>query len=524
MKKIQIPTQEETGLLIAMVATIFGGWVRLFAPSISGFPLNDGGLFYVMIQAVKNNNFRLPEYVQYNGLNIPFAYPPFGFYFGALLSQILHINPVEILRWLPAIIVTAAIPVFYWLAKSILDSSFKAGIATFIFAFIPRSMSWSMMGGGLTRSFGFLFLLLTLASVYTLFRTQNKKFLFIAILFSALTILSHPEATIHAVSFCILIWAFEGRNKKGIINALLVGLGTIILTSPWWITLIARFGLNPIQAAAQTGFHSAIAILIPIIFTLTDEPMLTVIAVLGVIGFAVSIRQKKYLLPVAYILPFIVEPRSAPVYAMISLAMLAGLTFSDVILPALASDPNRLPSRNRLQKIFIIYIAIYLLGNAFYFDTQFAGTSVSQANRDAFEWVKSNTPLNSRFLVLTGETDVFCDGASEWFPALTGRTSLTTIQGTEWLSGKFASISQTQRMVQACLNGSNALDCVEENTKAADIPYDYIYIASQSTVKNMCRVTMPISRGDSLILALENTSDHRSVYQTDAVSIFFHQR
>ena len=288
MKKIRIPSQEETGALIAVIATIFGGWVRLFAPWVAGFPLNDGGLFHAMILAVRENQYRLPHYVEYNGLSIPFAYPPLGFYSGAFLSQITGTSPVEILHWLPAIISVGTVPAFYWLAKSFLGSSFKAGIAAFIYAFIPRAMSWALMGGGLTRSFGLLFLLLTLTSVHALFKNPNKKFLFASILFSALTVLSHPEATVHTVAFCILIWAFEGRNKTGILNALSVGLGTLILTAPWWLTLLIRFGLDPILAAAGTGFHSAIALLIPFVYILTDEPSTTFIAVLGVVGFAGS--------------------------------------------------------------------------------------------------------------------------------------------------------------------------------------------------------------------------------------------
>jgi len=515
MKKLRTPTLEETGTLIAMTATIFGGVARLFAPLTAGFPLNDGGLFHVMILAVQNSQYRLPEYVRYNGLNIPFAYPPLGFYCGAFLSQLLHISPVEILRWLPALIATATIPAFYWLAKLFLDTPSKAGIAALIFAFLPRSMSWSTMGGGLTRSFGLLFLLLTAASVYSLFKKQERKYLFTSILFSVLTVLSHPEAAIHTIGLCILIWAFLGRNKKGILNALLVGIGTIAITAPWWITLIVRFGLAPMHAAAQTGFHSAIALLIPVIFTLTDEPMMTLIAVLGVIGFITSIHQGKYLPPAAYILPFIVEPRSAPVYAMIPLAMLASLTISDIILPFLST-----PSRSFTSKFFVAYLAVYLLGSSLYFDTQFAGTSVSQANRDAFEWTKLNTPPDSRFLVLTGETDIFCDGISEWFPALTGRASLTTIQGLEWLPGKFATAAQIQRDMQNCINGSKALDCIEEKTRQAELQYEYIYIANQSAIKTMCRVVMPITRGDLLILELENSKDHTSIYRTSAVSIF----
>ncbi len=520
MKKFRAPTQEESGALIAVIATIFGGWVRLFAPWVAGFPLNDGGLFHAMILAVRDNQYRLPYFVEYNGLSIPFAYPPLGFYSGAFLSQITGASPVEILRWLPAVISTAIIPAFYWLAKSILGSSFKAGIAAFVYAFIPRAMSWALMGGGLTRSFGLLFLLLTLASVHALFKNPNKKFLLTSILFSASTVLSHPEAAIHTIAFCILIWAFEGRNKTGILNALWVGLGTLLLTSPWWLTLLLRFGLDPIRAAAGTGFHSIIALLIPFIYILTDEPATTFIAVLGVIGLATSLRQGKFLLPAAYLLPFVVEPRSAPVYAMIPLGILASLALSDVILPAL----THLPGRNLVLKIFAAYLALYMIGNAFYFDTQFAGTSVSAANRKAFEWVKTNAPPESRFLILTGETDVFCDSIPEWFPALTGQTSLTTIQGTEWLPGKFVPASQLQRDAQGCLNGMDSFACVEEKAKQAGIDYDYLYIANQSTLKSMCRVIQPISRGGEVISALENDKDFAAVYQTDEVSIFLRKR
>ncbi|MBI3738060.1 MAG: hypothetical protein HY258_03325, partial [Chloroflexi bacterium] len=83
MKNLKRLTQDEIGALIAMLAVIFGGWVRLSAPAMAGFPINDGGLFYVMMQSIQRNNFQLPAFVQYNGLDIPFAYPPFGLYVGA---------------------------------------------------------------------------------------------------------------------------------------------------------------------------------------------------------------------------------------------------------------------------------------------------------------------------------------------------------------------------------------------------------------------------------------------------------
>ncbi|MBI1795140.1 MAG: hypothetical protein HYR70_13265 [Chloroflexi bacterium] len=515
MNKLRRLTQEEIGILIAMLATIFGGWVRLFAPAIAGFPINDGGLFYVMMRAVRENNFQLPAYVQYNGLNIPFAYPPFGFYAGAFLSSVLSISAIEILRWLPAAVLVATIPAFYSLAKNILNSSFKAGIAALIFAFTPRAMLWPIMGGGLTRSFGFLFLLLTLTNVYLLFTKGHKKYLWLTIFFSALTVLTHPEAAVQTIGFGLLFWIFKGRNKIGTLHALYVGLATIALTAFWWIPLLLRFGPRPILAAAQTGFNSALAILFPILAVLTDEPLMTLIAVLGLIGFIMRLAQKNYLLPAAYILPFIVEPRSAATYATIPFAMLAGVALADLILPSL-SNINR-----RAAPALMLFIGFYLLGSAFYFDTQLAGSTVPPADREAFDWIKANTPQDSRFLVLTGENELFCDGVSEWFPALTSRLSLTTVQGTEWLRGRFAAAASTQSTIQNCLSGTDALNCVEQTARQAGIQYDYVYVVRQSSIKNFCRAIAASPRGEALLSALNGDSRYNLVYRADEISIFF---
>lgn len=240
LKSLQALIQEKADITIVIFATIVGGWVWSFATTLSGFPLNDGGMFQVMIRAILENNLRLPDLIQYNGLDLPFAYPPLSFYISALISRIFHVDPIEILRWLPVLIITLSIPAFYFLAKLLLDSSIKASVAAFVFAFTPRAMDWRIMGGGLSRSFGLLFLLLTLTNVYQLFDKNNKKYLFGSILFAALTVLSHPEAAIHTISFSLLIWLFKGRNKEGIFNATWTALGTILLTSPWWIHQIGR--------------------------------------------------------------------------------------------------------------------------------------------------------------------------------------------------------------------------------------------------------------------------------------------
>src|SRR5512138_1284119 len=113
MRQFKSLSQEQAGVLIAVAATIFGGWVRLLAPSIAGFPVNDGGLFYNVLVQMRDDALRLPGIVHYNGLQVPFAYPPLGFYAGALLVGVFRLDPIVVLQWLPAIVLAGTLPAFY---------------------------------------------------------------------------------------------------------------------------------------------------------------------------------------------------------------------------------------------------------------------------------------------------------------------------------------------------------------------------------------------------------------------------
>jgi hypothetical protein len=234
------------------------------------------------------------------------------------------------------------------------------------------------------------------------------------------------------------------------------------------------------------------------------------------LGFAYLLAKKNYLLPILYVLPYLTEPRSAPVQSAIFLAMLAGTSVTDIVLPALSNPASK---TNRAGGFVLTFIGIYLFTSAVFFNLQFTGTAVSTPNRAAFTWVRENTPEESRILVLTGESDTFCDGISEWFPALTGRISPTTVQGKEWLPNFDAALN-TQRSLQACLNSNTPLPCIEDITNKNDIEYEYLYIARQSTLKQLCRVTAPTLRGDGLIAMLSTHNGYTPIYQTDEVVIF----
>src|SRR5687768_5017216 len=95
-------TSDELAALLLLAALVFGTWLRLNPALMAGFPMNDGGMFYTMIQDLRVNHYLLPLHTTYNNLNIPFAYPPLPFYVAGFISDIFRISLLQVLLWLPA--------------------------------------------------------------------------------------------------------------------------------------------------------------------------------------------------------------------------------------------------------------------------------------------------------------------------------------------------------------------------------------------------------------------------------------
>ena len=238
--------------LFLFTALLFGAVVRFWPVITNGFPLNDGGMFYTMIRDLKLNHYLLPEFTSYNFADILFAYPPLGFYIAASISDLLPVSELAILLWLPALVNTLSILVFYKLAEQILPSRMSAALAVLIYALSPRAFLWQVMGGGITRAFGMLFLLLMLWQAVQLFKEYTHKRLLLTVLFGAGAVLSHPQTALHAALGGALIFVFYGRIRRGIISAFSTALGVAVLTSSWWVTVLSRYGVQPFISAGQT--------------------------------------------------------------------------------------------------------------------------------------------------------------------------------------------------------------------------------------------------------------------------------
>lgn len=527
-KSVRALTADETGHLIALGSILLGAGLYLYPPLLAGFPVNDGGLFYIMIRAIQQNGFRLPLHVAYNGLDIPFAYPPFGFYVGAALSSLLGLDPLRIIQWFPVIGLIGTSVAFYFMAIRMLESRLEAAIATFLYIYTPRAMTMLVMGGGLTRSLGQLFLILTVTCVYATLTRRRRLDTILAIAFGSLVVLTHPEAAVHTAAASVLLLLFKGRSRQGILDATVVGAGVIAVSAVWWLPTLLQLGISPFASAAQTGLHASILFVYPFMLTFTQEPAMTAIAALGLIGLMAAIAKRAYLLPVWVLLPFAVDARDAATVAVIPLALLGAVAIYEVLYPAIqALQPSSAKSNGAKRGgspavwTFAGYTAVFLVVMGMYAAGQLSQLHVSTANREAFSWVAGNTAPESRFLILTGETEVFCDPVQEWFPSLSGRVSKTTIQGYEWSNNGsfFTRIAGLQEM-QRCRSADDPIGCVQTAAAGMGIAYDYIYVPELTTTTQMCRPTGEMIPAGALSFALDSDTRYQSVYRSGEVEIF----
>ena len=506
---------EDLGILLFIAALIFGAWFRINPILNAGFPINDGGLFNKMIETLLENDFRLPDYVEYNNLQIPFAYPPLAFYLAGFISRLVNISILELQMWMPATIAIIILPAIFYLSKILLNSTLQAGIATFLYALLPRSITWIIMGGGITRSLGQLFLILAVSQIYLLFTTKQRKYIISSIIFSALVCITHPEAALHTLGIALVLWLFFGRTREGVYKAFLVGMAVLLFTSPWWMTILLRFGLGPYLAAGQTGYLNFLSVL-AVFLSLGDEPLLPLISIFAILGIFVQVAKKQYFLPLLFIAPLIIEPRSAPNVAIIPMVMLASICLTELIFPALSNFEAGLVHQfstgflqSRTEKIFWGYIIIALLINM-----QIAGSKIGQyylspAERTAMAWIKTNSPRESRFIVITGDDRLFSDYSNEWFPLFTERQSYTTIQGYEWMKDpEFGIVAKSMKNLQQCVKANEPLACIESEARSSSLDYQYIVIKRNAEFAG------------NLLSELQSNRNYENVYKAKEVMIF----
>ena len=504
--------------LILILAVFIGAFVRFNPTLLSGFAINDGGMFSVMVDDLKASQYALPAFTTYNHSNIPFAYPPLGFYLGRIISDIFGFSAAEALRWVPAFFASLSVPAFYLVALRLLKNKYHAAFSTLFFTFMPRAFSTFIWGGGITRSPGQFFMLLALAALIRLYQENRRADILWAGFFGGLAVMSHPEAALHTLVSAVFFWIMLSRSRTGFINSVAIGVIVLIVSAPWWGTVIHYHGMKPLLSALQAG-GNVLSVFHLVFFAFTGETYATLIAVLGLIGIAHCIIRKDYLLPLWMVIPFFVEGRNAASPAVIPLAMLASIGLVDVVFAALQPNvENEMSLDGQISSIernIFLYLLLYLIFSTYQFGLQLSSATLYPPDQLAMQWVRENTPVDSRFLVLTGTSSVSCDSVLEWFPALTDRHSIFTVQGTEWTKGVgFNDYVNSTYAVQECLPNDD-ISCLDAVVSRS--AYDFIYLSKTLHVDNCA--PMPERNFPYFIASLRADNNFTTVYETEGVLI-----
>jgi hypothetical protein len=381
------------------------------------------------------------------------------------------------------------------------------------------------MGGGITRSFGTLFAMLTMLAAYRFYSGHRTRHLLDFILLGALTVFTHPEASVHTAITALVFYLWKDRSRKGFLLSLVIAAGVLALSAPWWGLVISRHGVAPFLAAmTATGndsFNPLVGLFIFFRFMFSDEAFLPLLSMLGLVGFFVSLARKKTLLPAWMFILHLIEPRGGTLYMMIPLSLLIGYVLDKVILPALGPKDVDISPANvqralenvlhgKTSRYFLLFLFSYGLMSAYTTGQKIRNDfSLQPDDMKAFTWVKENTPENSEFLLVTGQLPLR-DTWSEWFPVLTERRSQATIFGYEWVNdGQFGERLKAYEDLQDCSHEDTT--CLNEWNPNPETPFAYVYLWNQNNPETM-----------ALYAYLEHASGFKLVYQNKR-NVIFHR-
>jgi hypothetical protein len=378
--------------------------------------------------------------------------------------------------------------------------------ATFLFALMPTAFDWQIVGGGLSRSLGYLFAIFTIHQGHTLYTTENKRHIVFTSIFASLTILSHPGTAWFAFYSALVLFLFFGRKKKNwFVKSIAVIILTLGITAPWWITVGMHHGFSVFIYPYQTEAPSIAAIFVPLTLLFTNEPFLRIMAFLGLLGFLVSIKDRRFFAPAWLLTVFIFESRLSANYTVIPMALLGGYGLDQAIFPIFKSSP-------KLAKITAGYFLIYALIAA-YLGPNYRTVTADQY--DTMQWISSNTPETSEFLVVSGIPLYGIDHVAEWFPAISQRSSLTTPQGHEWLPDlEFTRRDERHQSLQACVDAKT--DCITTWALENDIQFTHIYIPKYP-------VGDKLPSSDNLIASLDESPDFEILYDNPGGVVFSYE-
>ena len=218
------------------------------------FPLNDGGLFATMIQDLVNNRLLLPASTTYNGLDIPFAYPPLAFYVAALANQAFGFEILDILRGLPVVLSLATVVAVYWLGRGSWGPGREVSGRSWLRP-LARKLPGTVTGGGITRASGSSWPSLRWGSdgASSGARSIDGGLAVMLGLAGGLCALAHPQAALFLATSLVVFLPWAANWRHAVTGVAVSGVIGLAVLATWLIPVVAVHGVDPLISAMQSG-------------------------------------------------------------------------------------------------------------------------------------------------------------------------------------------------------------------------------------------------------------------------------
>lgn len=459
--------------LISFLILIIGVFLRTYHLFIVGFskPWKFGGLYLEFSRQIFQNNYRMPEWIPYYTQGgIPFAYPPLPFYIESFLVFTLKLPEFLVVNLLPAFAAVLSLILFYILIKRVLNNRHAQLFSLVLFSFFPIGYAEQLEGGGLSESFGTIFIILVILSFWHYYqKPYNYPRLLLAAFVWALTVMASPASAylsvfIFLTFFIILIRKSEDNRREIIWRILILGAAAVLLSSFYWGTVIRYHGID-LLIDSLTSQHQESLFAIDFLVRLGEinliegEPLLSALFIIGL--FVLAYFKKYELLMLALLSAFI--PRENWIMGIIG-ALVIGYALELAIGHINISKESVKYKKIPYLIILVILISMILL-RPFLFAATREIESEHTLDADQIAFLENIDELDSieENLVIVGGEEFL-----EWSPYLTQRTVLNVWYGTEFAPEKIWIFYFHQSLldcsITTCIN-----QLIGENFSAGDI-------------------------------------------------------
>ena len=436
-------------LMDIVAVTIAGALVRLGALLTTGFVLHDGGMFVVMIRDIRAAGMGLPPTTSYNGGGLPFDYPPLALWLAALVPA----DPLTIVRYAGPVAAVFTVPMVYLIALELLPGRPYAYVSALLYALVPRGWDILVAGGGLTRATGLLLAMVGVWMALRMYRTRRTRYTVGAAIFGGLAASTHPEAAVFFGLALGLLAVVRVRDRQMLQATLGVVAGFGLVLAPWLLILTSRGHLLDLTQAGSQGVNPLGSIAAMFMWQFADEVYAPAVLALGLVGALALVQRRSFTIVLWLGLEAGLALRGAPTYATIPLVLAGSVGLYDAIGQGILKIPKPDVFASNAVRLVLLAVLSWSVFNDVGLVSQNDPPfdSLSAGGVSTMTWLKTNTPAEARIAVVSGASwpnDVY----GEWLPALSGRVSVATVQGREWLDRSVWGQSlQTYSELQACV-------------------------------------------------------------------------